>query len=68
MRNLDADFDARISIEEFQAAMAMSMAEQDDAVLRSSFRRLDTNGDKFLTLDEIVSTLTKNEDSLYRIR
>ena len=37
-------------------------------MLRSSFRRLDINGDKFLTMDEIVSTLTGNQDSLMRVK
>lgn len=48
--------------------MMSSFAEQDDAVLRSSFHRLDINGDKYLTIDEITKTLTDNEESLHRIR
>ena len=44
------------------------MAEQDDAMLRSAFRRLDLNGDKFLTFDEIAAGLTQNEDSLHRVK
>ena len=48
--------------------MSATMQEQDEAMLKSSFRRLDSNGDQFLTMDEIIGTLTKNEDSLHRIR
>ena len=47
--------------------MVASQAEQDDAVLKSSFRRLDLNGDHFVTYDEIHSSLTANEDALRRI-
>ena len=47
--------------------MVASQAEQDDAVLRSSFRRLDLNGDQFVTFDEIATSLTQNEDALHRI-
>ena len=47
--------------------MVASQAEQDDAVLKSSFRRLDLNGDHFVTYDEIHSSMTANEDSLRRI-
>lgn len=36
-------------------------------MLRSSFNRFDSNGDKFVTMDEILATLTSNEDSLHRI-
>ena len=48
--------------------MVATMREQDEAMLKSAFRRLDHNGDKFLTMDELIATLTKNEDSLHRIR
>lgn len=37
-------------------------------MLRSSFRRLDTNGDKFLTMDEIIGTLTNNQESLEKVK
>ena len=47
--------------------MSATMDEQDDSVLRSSFNRFDSNGDKFVTMDEILATLTSNEDSLHRI-
>jgi len=65
---MDTNFDARISFEEFETAMVASQAEQDDAVLRSAFRRLDLNGDHFVTYDEIQSSLTQNEQALHRIR
>jgi len=65
---MDTDFSAKISFEEFKTAMSATMQEQDEAMLKSSFRRLDSNGDQFLTMDEIIGTLTKNEDSLHRIR
>ena len=68
LRQLDTNFDARISYDEFQAAMVASQAEQDDAVLRSSFNRLDVNGDKYLTVEEIKNVLTGNQDALHRIR
>ena len=64
---LDTNYDAKISFEEFQTAMVASQAEQDDAVLKSSFRRLDLNGDHFVTYDEIHSSMTANEDALRRI-
>jgi len=41
--------------------MIASQAEQDDAVVRSAFRRLDTNHDHYLTFDEIASTLAADE-------
>ena len=47
--------------------MVASQCEQDDAVLRSSFHHLDVNGDGFLTTDEILKTLTNNEESLHRV-
>ena len=37
-------------------------------MLRSAFLRLDVNGDKYLTMDEILSTLTNNKDSLERVK
>ncbi len=48
--------------------MCATQSEQDEAVLRSSFKRLDVNGDKFVTMDEILGSLTKNEDSLHRVK
>ena len=47
--------------------MVATSDEQDEAVLRSSFRRLDVNGDKYLSMDEILGTLTSNEDALHRV-
>ena len=49
LKKLDTNIDARISFEEFQAAMVATQAEQDDAVVRSAFRRIDINGDQFVT-------------------
>ena len=57
-----------VSFEEFQTAMVASYAEQDEAILKSAFASLDQNNDKFLTLDEIVSVMTSNEESLQRIK
>ena len=48
--------------------MCATQTEQDEAVLRSSFRRLDVNGDKYVTMDEILGSLTKNEESLHRVK
>ena len=48
--------------------MVASQAEQDDAVVRSAFRRLDTNGDHYVTFDEIASTLASDEEALHRIK
>ena len=68
LRKIDTDYDARVSFEEFQAAFASQMGQEDEAMLRTAFLRLDVNGDKFLTMDEIVSTLTHNQDSLERVK
>ena len=67
-KKLDTNFDARISFEEFQAAMVASQAEQDDAVLRSSFKRLDVNGDTYITAEEIAQTLNASQDALHRVK
>ena len=48
--------------------MCATQAEADEAVLRSSFNRLDVNGDKFVTMDEILGSLTKSEDSFHRVK
>lgn len=48
--------------------MVTSYAEQDEAILKSAFRQLDSNGDKFLSMSEIIDVLTTNEDSLMRIK
>ena len=53
LQKLDTNYDARVSFEEFRAAMVISHSEQDTAVLKSAFRKLDLNGDHFLTLDEL---------------
>ena len=48
--------------------MVASQAEQDDAVVRAAFRRIDMNGDHFVTADEIMSIFTGNVDALHRIK
>ena len=60
LAKIDSDCDARVSFDEFQTAMIASQGEQDDATLRAAFRRLDANGDKFLTKQEILASIECN--------
>ena len=68
VRKIDTDFNGRVSFEEFSAAFASQMGEQDEAILRSAFLRLDVNGDKYLTMDEIFTSLGQGPDSLFRVK
>ena len=68
LAKIDSDCDARVSYDEFQAAMSASHGEQDDASFRAAFRRLDANGDEFLTKQEILASIECNKDSLHRMK
>ena len=60
LAKIDTDSDARVSYDEFQSAMIASHGEQDEASLRAAFRRLDANGDEFLTKQEIFASIECN--------
>ena len=68
LSKIDTDVNAKVSFDEFQAAMAASIAEQDRDVLRTAFRQLDRNNDHYVTVGEIQSSLTTNEQALHRVR
>ena len=36
--------------------------------MRSAFLRLDVNGDKYLTMDEMFTSLGQGPDSLFRVK